>query len=99
MLWKELVDLESRDLYYVPGGSEHVPHGTFEFLKEDLDGTNPKFVVRDQDGQRWKAKLGNEARPETVASRIVWAVGYDMRLAALLFCASSTRSRAGNRRR
>jgi hypothetical protein len=27
-------------------------------------------------GLKWKVKLGDEARPETVASRIVWAVGY-----------------------
>jgi len=76
VLWKEPADIESRDLFYGPGGAEHVPHGTFTFVKEDLNGTNPKFVVRDQDGQKWKVKLGNEARPETVASRIVWAVGY-----------------------
>jgi hypothetical protein len=76
VLWKDPVDLESRDLFYGPGGPRHVPHGTFTFVKEDLDGTNPKFVVRDQDGQKWKVKLGIEARPETVASRIVWAVGY-----------------------
>ena len=25
---------------------------------------------------KWRVKLGVEARPETVASRLVWAVGY-----------------------
>ena len=25
---------------------------------------------------KWKVKMGIEARPETVASRIVWAAGY-----------------------
>ena len=53
-----------------------MPHGTVTFVKEDLDGSSPKFLVRDQDGQKWKVKLGIEARPETAASRIVWAVGY-----------------------
>jgi len=76
VLWQDPVDIESRDLFYGPGGKGHVPHGTVTFVKEDLDGTNPKFVVRDQDGQKWKVKLGLEARPETAASRIVWAVGY-----------------------
>jgi hypothetical protein len=33
-------------------------------------------VVKDADGVKWKIKLGEEARPETVASRLVWAVGY-----------------------
>jgi hypothetical protein len=45
-------------------------------VKEDLDGTNPKFVIRDRDGVNWKVKLGVEARPETAASRFVWAAGY-----------------------
>lgn len=76
VLWTDPHDLQSRDLFYGPGGNHHVPHGPFTFIKEDLDGTNPKFVVKDPDGVKWKVKLGIEARPETVASRIVWAVGY-----------------------
>lgn len=76
VLWQNPADIASRNLYYGPGGKAHEPHGTFTFVKEDLDGTNPKFVVRDEDGTKWKVKLGNEARPETVASRITWAVGY-----------------------
>lgn len=75
-MWQEPVNIESRDLFYGPGGAEHVPHGTFTFIKEDLKGTSPKFWVRDQDGKKWKVKLGLEARPETAATRIVWAVGY-----------------------
>ena len=76
VLWSNPVDIRSRDLYYGPGGKQHAPHTTFSFLKEDLAGTNPKFSVRDEDGTQWKVKLGPEARPETVASRLVWAVGY-----------------------
>jgi hypothetical protein len=76
VLWRDPADIASRNLFYGPGGKAHVPHGKFTFVKEDLDGTNPKFVVRDQDGMKWKVKLGVEARPETVASRLVWAVGY-----------------------
>jgi hypothetical protein len=75
-LWVQPADLKSRDLFYGPGGKENVPHGPYTFVKEDLDGTNPKFVVKDPDGVKWKVKLGIEARPETVASRIVWSVGY-----------------------
>ena len=76
VLWHEPSDLERRDLFYGPGGKAHQPHGTFTFVREDLDGSHPKFEVRDADGVQWKAKLGTEARPETVASRLVWAVGY-----------------------
>jgi hypothetical protein len=75
-LWRAPADIAERDLFYGPGGKEHQPHGVVTFVKEDLDGTNPKFVVRDGDGMKWKVKLGLEARPETVATRIVWAGGY-----------------------
>jgi len=76
VLWREPSDIRSRNLYYGPGGEKHQPHSTYTFEKEDLDGTNPKFVVRDENGVKWKVKLGVEAKPETVASRLVWAVGY-----------------------
>jgi hypothetical protein len=76
VLWHDPADITTRDLYYGPGGKKHAPNGTFTFVKEDLNGTNPKFDVVDGDGVKWKVKLGIEARPETVVSRIVWAVGY-----------------------
>ena len=76
VLWRDPVDITSRDLFFGPGGRQHEPHGPYTFVKEDLDGTNPKFVVRDRDGVKWKVKMGVEARPETVATRLVWAVGY-----------------------
>ncbi len=75
-LWREPADIADRDLFYGPGGKAHQPHGTMTFLQEDLDATNPKFDVRDGDGVKWKLKLGREARPETAAARLVWAVGY-----------------------
>jgi len=76
VLWSNPTDIASRDLFYGPGGKEHEADTTFTFLKEDLNGTNPKFDVRDENGVKWRVKLGAEARPETVASRLVWAVGY-----------------------
>src|SRR5579862_2281963 len=76
LLWQNPTDITSRSLFYGPGGKEHQPQGTFTFTKEDLDGTSPKFFVRDQDGVKWKVKLGSEARPETVASRLTWGIGY-----------------------
>lgn len=76
VLWREPTDIASRDLFYGPGGKEHLPHGPFTFQEEDMAGTNPKFDVVDGDGARWRVKLGPEARPETAASRLLWAVGY-----------------------
>ena len=75
-LWREPQDIRARNLFYGPGGAEHAPHSIFTFLKEDRKGSNPKFDIEDENGVKWKVKLGSEARPETVASRLVWAVGY-----------------------
>src|SRR5438105_1547757 len=72
VLWRNPVDISSRNLLYGPGGKEHEPHGTFTFVAEDLDGINPKIIVRDPDGVKWTVKLGAEARPETAASRLIW---------------------------
>jgi hypothetical protein len=75
-LWREPDSISSRNLYFGPGGKQDEPHGKFTFKDEDLDGTSPKFNIRDEDGVSWKVKLGAEPRPETVATRLVWAMGY-----------------------
>jgi hypothetical protein len=77
VLWRDPTDIESRDLLYGIGGKKDAPSsGPFEYVKEDLNGSNPKFVVKDANGIKWKVKLGAEAKPETAATRFVWAVGY-----------------------
>jgi hypothetical protein len=76
VLWREPVDIRSRNLFYGQGGKAHVPAGPFVYEREKLKGVNPKFDVRDPDGVRWGVKLGKEARPETAAGRLVWAAGY-----------------------
>jgi len=78
LLWEDPVNIESRDLFYGARGKEDMPGegAVFTFEKEDLDGTNPKYVVRDDKGAKWKVKLGDEAKPEPAASRIVWSAGY-----------------------
>ena len=76
ILWREPTDIASRNLFYGAGGEKDAPHTTYKFVKEDLEGSNPKFTVEDENGVKWKVKLGEEARPEVAASRFVWAVGY-----------------------
>ena len=76
VLWQSPGDIRSRNLFFGPGGEAHAPHTVFTFIKEDVEGTNPKFEVHDENGVKWKVKMGVEVRPETVASRLVWAVGY-----------------------
>ncbi len=76
LMWSDAPDVEHLDLFNGPGGSQDEPRGVMTYLEEDLNGTNPKFRVRDQDGTKWTVKLGVEAMPETAASRLVWAAGY-----------------------
>jgi len=75
-LWTDPGDIRVRNLFWGPGGEDHQPKVPVEFLSEDRKGTSPKFEVRDNDGKNWSAKLGLEARPETAAARLLWAVGY-----------------------
>lgn len=75
-MWREPTDIASRNLFYGPGGPDRLPKGKLKFIKEDTNGVNPKFNVVDEDGVKWGVKFGNEAKPETAAVRLVWAVGY-----------------------
>ncbi|MBZ5491692.1 MAG: hypothetical protein LAO76_12250 [Acidobacteriia bacterium] len=76
VLWREPVDIKTRDLFYGQGGPDHMPNGKLTFIEEKFNGVNPKFDVRDESGIRWGVKMGNEAKPETAATRLIWAVGY-----------------------
>jgi hypothetical protein len=76
VLWREPVDIGSRNLYYGAGGKEHAPPGELTFISEDTTGASPKLEAIDEQGVHWKVKLGIEAKPETAVSRLVWAVGY-----------------------
>ena len=76
VLWRDPGEIASRDLFYGSGGKQHLPRAPFRFVEEDLGGSSPKFWVFDANGMKWKVKFGAEARPETAASRIVWAAGY-----------------------
>ncbi len=76
VLWHDPGSVESLDLFYGQGGQEHQPKPPFTFVEEDSNGTNPKMDVRDANSKKWRVKEGEEARPEVVASRLLWAVGY-----------------------
>ena len=76
VLWKDPGNIGQLDLFYGQGGKDHVPVEPFNFIAESKSGTNPKFDIRDARGKKWRVKLGEEARPEVVASRLLWAVGY-----------------------
>jgi hypothetical protein len=78
VLWNQPASIENLDLFYGPGGREDAPDpsGKFYYAGGDKKGTLKKIYVKDDKGREWTVKFGQEARPETVATRIVWAMGY-----------------------
>jgi hypothetical protein len=78
VLWEDPTDIESRDLFNGPGGAEGAPdpNGKFTFVDRAAKGTSEKIHVTDDKGRKWTVKFGPEAKPETAATRIVWAAGY-----------------------
>jgi hypothetical protein len=78
VMWKEPDNIEGLDLFDGPGGAGDAPDlsGKFTYIKRDAKGTQKKIIVKDDKGGEWIVKYGPEARPETAATRIVWAMGY-----------------------
>ena len=76
VLWHDPGKIAKLDLLYGEGRKKGQPVPPFKFVSEAASGTNPKFDVRDAHGTKWRVKLGDEARPEVTASRLLWAVGY-----------------------
>jgi hypothetical protein len=52
------------------------PRPPFRFIKEKLDGTNPKVDVQDAAGRHWTVKFGSEVHADTFAPRLLHALGY-----------------------
>ena len=78
VIWRDPGDVASLNLLYGAGGKEHAPdpNGKFIFVKEDMQGTSPKFDITDEQRVQWKVKLGQEPQSETAATRLLWAAGY-----------------------
>ena len=75
-IWHDRGDTAALDLVRGSGGAANEPGVEFWFIKESAHGSSPKFEVEDEHGVTWKVKLGEEARSETAAARLMWAAGY-----------------------
>ena len=76
VLW-EPVEARDLDLYLGPGGEAMQPDlSNVTFIKEEKQGHNKKYRIRDARGQEWVAKLGRESQPETAAVRLLYGLGY-----------------------
>jgi hypothetical protein len=76
VLWRDRGEVAGLNLLDGSGGKARAPGSNFKFVEESKGGTAAKFYIEDENGARWKVKLGPEAKPETAATRLVWAAGY-----------------------
>src|SRR6476469_40031 len=87
VLWREPASISSADLFLGPGGDAMKPDlSEVIFTKDAGEGYSVKWDVRDGAGRKWVVKVGNEARPETVAVRLLWAIGYATEINYLVPC-------------
>jgi hypothetical protein len=76
VLWHQ-VNVADQNLFVGPGGDAMKPDlSKITFIERDKKGHNKKYRIKDGSGHVWVAKLGTEARPETVAVRLLAALGY-----------------------
>lgn len=87
VLWRDPGDIASRDLAAGPGGAEMRPDiSKLTYIRDDQEGYSVKYRVKDAAGRTWVVKVGNEARPETAAVRLVAAMGYETEINYLVPC-------------
>lgn len=76
VMWEQ-TDISRKNLFYGPGGTALQPDlSKITYIKEEKEGFNKKYRIKDGSGRIWVAKIGREAQPETVAVRLLWALGY-----------------------
>jgi hypothetical protein len=76
ILW-ESVNIAQQDLLLGPGASEMQPDlSQITFIKQETGGFSTKYRIKDGAGKIWVAKIGLEAQTETVAVRLLSAIGY-----------------------
>jgi len=85
VMWRDPVDLESRNLIHGAGGDSLKPDlRKVTFIEQKTGGYSTKYRVQDASGNVWIAKLGKEAQPDTAANRLLWALGYETEIAFLI---------------
>jgi hypothetical protein len=85
VMWRDPVDLSSRNLLLGAGGEQMKPDlSKVTFIEEKTGGWSTKYRVSDAAGNIWIAKIGKEAQPDTSANRLLWALGYETEIAHLV---------------
>ncbi|HEY6804782.1 MAG TPA: hypothetical protein VI306_14505 [Pyrinomonadaceae bacterium] len=84
VLWTQPTDLATRNLLLGAGGEQMRPDiRQLTFIEQKEGGYSTKYRIKDASGNEWIAKIGREAQPDTVANRLLWAIGYETEIAYL----------------
>jgi hypothetical protein len=75
-LWRDPGDVGAIDFATGPDGKAGLPAPPFQFVEEDLGGSNPKVKIRDAQGRLWIVKWTDEINSEPFATRLALALGY-----------------------
>jgi hypothetical protein len=87
VLWHDPGDISTRNLLVGPASEEMKPDlSKITYIRDEQTGYSVKYHVKDGAGKTWVVKVGNEARPETAAARLVWALGYPTEIHYLVPC-------------
>jgi hypothetical protein len=87
VLWRDPGDISSLDLAEVTGWGEMRPDlSNITYVIDEQTGYSVKYRVKDGEGKTWIVKVGNEARPETAATRLVSALGYATEMNTIVPC-------------
>lgn len=84
MLWRDRGPIAALDTAWGAASPDRQPVPPFQFVEEDTSGSKPKIEVTDAKGVRWKVKFAdpdptkNEVQAEVAASRLMWALGYNV---------------------
>jgi hypothetical protein len=87
VLWRDPGDIASLNLLTGKGGDSLKPDlSKITYVRDEQTGYSVKYHVKDGAGRTWVVKVGNEARPETAAVRLVSALGYVTEVNYLVPC-------------
>ncbi len=77
-LWQDPGDIAARNLRWGRGGEALRPSPDVDYYFEAIDavGYSAGYDVIDPEGRRWDVKTGEEAQPELIVSRVLWAIGF-----------------------
>jgi hypothetical protein len=76
VMW-ERVNVRQQNLFLGPGGDKMRPNlKNITLIKRETGGSSKKYRIKDGSGRVWVAKIDAESQAETVAVRLLSALGY-----------------------